>query len=99
MVMPPQRACVAESQVKHRSSNGPPRVQSNGMGDIISSSGVFCNVRMCVNHQGYDSILLSARNTVNQGGTADSDYSSLTESFHSVRDFFCIWQKVYGGAL
>lgn len=32
MVMPPQRACVAESQVKHRSSNGPPRVQSNGCG-------------------------------------------------------------------
>lgn len=23
--------------------------------------GVFCNVMMCVNHQGYDSILLSAR--------------------------------------
>jgi len=57
VIMPPQRACVAESQVKHRSSNGPPRVQSNGMGDIISSSGVFCNVRMCVNHQEYDSTL------------------------------------------
>jgi len=30
MVMPPQRACGAESQAKHRSSNGPLRVQSNG---------------------------------------------------------------------
>lgn len=35
------------------------------------TAGVFCNVMMCVNHQGYVSILLSARLAVNQGGTAD----------------------------
>lgn len=32
---------------------------------------VFCDVMMCVNHQGYVCILSSARLTVNQGGTAD----------------------------
>ena len=32
VIMPPQRACAAESQVKRRSSNGPLRVQSNGDG-------------------------------------------------------------------
>ena len=29
VIMIPQRACVAESRVKHRLSNGPRRVQSN----------------------------------------------------------------------
>lgn len=30
-MMPLQRACVAESQVRNKSSNGPLRVQSNAM--------------------------------------------------------------------
>jgi hypothetical protein len=30
LIMLPQRACDAESQVKNRLANGPPRVQSNG---------------------------------------------------------------------
>ena len=43
---------------------------------------VFCNVMMCVKHRGYDCILQSARfYTVNQGGTADNVYSSLTDKF------------------
>ena len=94
MIMPSQRACAAESQVKHRSSNGPLRVQSNGCigmdrAFVCSSvtSRVFCDVRMCVKHQGYACILQVHGDAVNQGGTADIDYSSLTD-LSSVRDFF-----------
>ena len=63
LVMLVQRAPVAENGAKNRSANGPPRVQSNDRGDdvLLAAVRVFCNVRMCVNHQGYDSILLSAR--------------------------------------
>ena len=61
-----QRACGAESQVKNRLANGPLRVQSNEMNRYVRNVPqvmlrVFCNVMVCVNHQGYDSILLSAR--------------------------------------
>lgn len=43
---------------------------------------VFCNVMVCVKHRGYDCILQSARLcAVNQGGTADNVYSSLTDQF------------------
>ena len=38
-VMPLQRACVAESQVRNKLSNGPLRVQSN-----VIIHRVFCNV-------------------------------------------------------
>ena len=61
LIMLPQRACGAESQAKNRLANGPPRVQSNGLCTAMCLLRVFCNVRMCVNHQGYDSILQSAR--------------------------------------
>jgi len=37
-MMPLQRACVAESQVRNKLSNGPLRVQSNVY------NRVFCNV-------------------------------------------------------
>ena len=58
LIMLPQRAHGAESWVKNRLANGPPRVQSNGTAAVLFSlSRVFCNVMMCVNHQGYDSIL------------------------------------------
>ena len=39
-MMPLQRACGAESQVRNKSSNGPLRVQSNAR-----ERRVFCNVR------------------------------------------------------
>ena len=70
-----QRAHGAENGAKNRLANGPLRVQSNDRGDdiLLAAVRVFCNVRMCVNHQGYDSILLSAQHkAVNQGGTADN---------------------------
>lgn len=35
VMMLPQRACGAESQAEHKSSNGPPRVQSKGAGPSI----------------------------------------------------------------
>ena len=38
-MMPVQRACVAESRVRNKSSNGPRRVQSNAL-----RRRVFCNV-------------------------------------------------------
>ena len=67
-MMPLQRACDAESQVRNKLSNGPRRVQSNA-----SDRRVFCNVWAYVSCRGYDGILPSAQvSPVNQGGTADS---------------------------
>ena len=66
-MMPLQRACDAEMQVRNKLSNGPPRAQSN-----VFLHRVFCDVAgrrylpgicwypaKCTGH------------TVNQGGTAD----------------------------
>ena len=53
-MMPLQRTCGAESQVRNKLSNGPLRVQSN---EIF---GVYCNVWTGVTGQGYVSILKSA---------------------------------------
>ena len=55
-MMPLQRACGAESQVRNKLSNGPLRVQSNG-----NFPKVFCNVLAYVSCRGYAGILLSAR--------------------------------------
>ena len=53
---------------------------------------VFCDVLIYVSYRGYVGILLSVQllMAVNQGGTADSIYSSLTEHYEygSVRDVF-----------
>ena len=57
--MPSQRACVAESQVRNKLSNGPPRAQSKEL--LIEWFRVFCDVWADVTSRGYDSILLSAR--------------------------------------
>ena len=57
-MMPLQRACVGESQVRNKLSNGPLRVQSNVK---LLFHKVFCNVRAYVSCRGYDGILLSAR--------------------------------------
>ena len=55
-MMPLQRACDAESQVRNKLSNGPLRVQSNGR-----NPRVFCNVLAYVSCRGYVGILLSAQ--------------------------------------
>jgi len=48
-MMPLQRACVAESQVRNKLSNGPLRVQSNA----YKVRKVFCNVWAYVSCRGY----------------------------------------------
>ena len=58
--MPSQRACVAESQVRNRLSNGPLRVQSN----VYHIQSILQRVAY-VSCKGYVSILKSARYTVN----------------------------------
>ena len=54
-MMPLQRACGAESQVRNKLSNGPLRAQLNG------NTRVFCDVWAYVSCRGYVGILLSAR--------------------------------------
>ena len=67
-MMPLQRACGAESQVRNKLSNGPLRAQSNG-----GVPKVFCDV---VGRRHLPGICwYPAKRTgraVNQGGTADS---------------------------
>lgn len=65
-MMPLQRACDAENQVRNKSSNGPLRVQSNAR-----ERRVFCNVRPASEA---GDMLVSCKSTayaVKQGGTAD----------------------------
>ena len=57
-MMPLQRACGAESQVRNKLSNGPLRVQSNVK---LLFHKVFCNVRAYVSCRGYDGIPPSAQ--------------------------------------
>lgn len=64
-MMLPQRARAAENRVKHKSSNGPPRVQSN-----VPMHGVFCNVRHALIVTGM-SVPAKVHGNVKQGGTAD----------------------------
>lgn len=73
--MPLQRACDAENQARNKLSNGPLRAQSNGEYpeySVTLQADVICRE--------YVSILLSARVVVNQGGTADFEFSPLTDS-------------------
>ena len=55
-MMPLQRARGAESRVRNKSSNGPPRAQSN-----VREHRVFCDVWAYVSCRGYVGILLSAQ--------------------------------------
>jgi len=55
-MMPLQRACGAESQVRNKLSNGPLRVQSN----VRRSYRVFCDAGAGVICREYDGTLLSA---------------------------------------
>lgn len=76
-MMPLQRACGAESQVRNKLSNGPQRAQSN-----VINHRVFCDVMIYVSYQGYVGILLKCVRFIlmNQGGTTDKlFYSPLTE--------------------
>ena len=66
-MMPLQRACDAESQVRNKLSNGPLRVQSNGRfsQSILQRVGIRQLPGICwypAKRTGH---------TVNQGGTAD----------------------------
>ncbi len=75
-MMPLQRACVAESQVRNKLSNGPPRVQGNVVfisQSILQRMGMRQLLGICWYPKE------SARLFVNQGGTADKIYSSLTD--------------------
>ena len=58
-MMPLQRACDAESQVRNKLSNGPLRVRRKCL------YRVFRNVEAYVSCQRYDGILQRARKTVN----------------------------------
>ena len=68
-MMPLQRACDAENQVRNKLSNGPLRAQSN----VISQS-----ILRRVGRRHLPGICWypakRTGHTVNQGGTADSDY-------------------------
>ena len=86
--MTSQRARVAESRVRNRLSNGPPRVQSNAL-----LRRVFCNV---MRHTLVAGDMIVSRKVygfaVNQGGTTDF-YSSRTELI-SVGDFYFIQEEL-----
>ncbi len=56
-MMPLQRACDAENQVRNKLSNGPLRAQSNE----ISFSEYSATLKADVNCRGYVGILLSAQ--------------------------------------
>lgn len=88
--MPVQRTRDAESRVRNKLSNGSLRAQSNGSIPEYSATlqaGVTC--------RGYIGILLSAQvYPVNQGGTADKIYSSLTETIYSVKGVFLFSENV-----
>ncbi len=56
--MPLQRACVAESQVRNKLSNGPLRAQSNV---VFTATEYSATPQAGVNCRGYVGILLSAR--------------------------------------
>ena len=62
-------------------SNGPLRVQSKEKSEYSATYGI--RQLSGISQKPY---LASARETVNQGGTADNVYSSLTEN-SSVKDF------------
>lgn len=55
-MMPLQRACGAESQVRNKLSNGPLRAQSN----VISITEYSATMQAVVTCRGYVGILLSA---------------------------------------
>ena len=96
-MMPLQRACGAESQVRNKLSNGPLRVQSNGVSQSILQRvgirqlpGICWYPAKCTGH------------TVNQGGTADSVVLYLylfvlDRVYISVKDVFVLHESSFDG--
>ena len=95
--MPLQRTCVAESQVRNKLSNGPLRVQSNGISQSILQRvgirqlpGICWYPAKCTGH------------TVNQGGTADSVdlylyLFVLVRVYISVKGVFVLHESSFDG--
>ena len=82
VIMPPQRARGAGNRVKHRSSNGPRRVQSKALAEYSATYGHTSVVGdMMVSRKVHGT-------AVNQGGTANRLYSSLTDPLLSRRFYF-----------
>ena len=81
-MMPLQRACGAESQVRNKLSNGPLRAQSNEKSEYSATWGRRNMPGVCWYPAKYTG------HAVNQGGTADSVYSSLTEKIFCRGRFF-----------
>ena len=82
-MMPLQRACGAESQVRNKLSNGPLRAQSNEYYSEYSATwgrrhmpGICWYPAKCTGH------------AVNQGGTADSVLFVLDRNYFSVEGVF-----------
>ena len=85
-MMPLQRACGAESQVRNKLSNGPLRAQSNG-----AIQSILRRCRQAYKCRGGWYPAKCTGHAVNQGGTADKCiYSSLTESVFLSRAFFIL---------
>ena len=87
-MMPLQRACVAESQVRNKLSNGPLRAQSNVFYTEYSATW-----QAYVSCRGYVGILLSAQAHACEFKVAPRIIyllicSSLTEEYLSVKDVF-----------
>ena len=80
-MMPLQRACVAESQVRNKLSNGPLRVQSN-----VFSQSILQRL-MSVNYLGYDSTLKEHSFTMNSRWHRGFYNSSLTVNLILSRAF------------
>ena len=96
-MMPLQRTRGAESQVRNKLSNGPLRVQSNGISQSILQRvgirqlpGICWYPAKCTGH------------TVNQGGTADSVVLYLylfvlDRVYISVKDVFVLHESSFDG--
>ena len=86
-MMPLQRACDAENQARNKLSNGPLRAQSKTSVKYSATCGhTSVAGSMLVLRQAHGVI------AVNQGGTADRIYSSLTEVF------FCQGRFCFSGS-
>lgn len=92
-MMPLQRACGAESQVRNKLSNGPLRAQSNEREGSVQS--ILRRVRhtLVVGDMLVSCKSAPAVQQVNQGGTTDKEfYSPLTEQEDSVKGAFVVSQ-------
>ena len=98
-MMPLQRACGAENQVRNKLSNGPLRAQSKVLFVLAQIlHPVFCDVLAYVSCRGYAGILLSVQRHCCKSRWHRGLcllfvyvlYSSLTDSDILSRTFFCV---------